>query len=295
MAFFVSKEMQDRFDDQGFVHIPAFISKSQVETILGYIRDKAVRVDVPDMYSNLEDLDRDSAFEIEKLLCDNFRTGIDRNFRNYRIAGSSFLFKGTGKHSESRLHQDWNIVDETKYRSMVIWVALEKVDQVNGCLVAVPGSHNWPPSIRSSNTGSLHLKFNKRLDRHIVSLPVESGDAVIYALNTFHGSKPNRSASTRKSAVVSITESDAVPVHYFRDTEKDRMYVVKADNAFMYDMYFRLSRGEKVTLDQLEVLEEVREYHRYLFTEADFFRLVDDKPGLLYRLRKLLSPANSYI
>ena len=255
MQIFKNDTLQNKFEEDGFVVIPSFLDKVRVQEILAFIKEKNVRTNVKSMYSNLEELDKNAALEVEEFLAKVYNNGLEKYFQDYKIAGSSFLFKGTSRDSASYLHQDWNIVDETKDTSMVIWVPLEKVDEENGCLVVVPGSHKWQTTIRSSNIDSIHLKYTKRLEPYIQSVPANPGDAIIYSLNTFHGSKPNFTKTTRKSAVVSITNKNAQPTHYFKDA--DKVYAVNGDNEFMYKMFFRLRNGEKVALSEVEVLNEV--------------------------------------
>ena len=39
------------------------------------------------------------------------------------------------------LHQDFNFVDHSVHRSVHVWIALADVDERNGCLTVLPGSH----------------------------------------------------------------------------------------------------------------------------------------------------------
>jgi hypothetical protein len=288
MGFFKDEQLQQQFDKDGFVVIRSFLAKENVDHILRFIVEKGVKTNVKSMYSNLEDLNRDAAHEVESFLCKEYAAGLSAYFKSYKIAGSSFLFKGPSKDSASYLHQDWNIIDETKYNAAVIWVPLEPVNEENGCLVVVPGSHKWQPTIRSSNIDSIHLKYTKRLEPYIQSVPAQPGDAIIYGLNTFHGSKPNFTNSTRKSAVVTIADENAVPLHYFKDETSQKVLEVNGDNEFMYKMFFRLRNGEKVRLDEVEVLGEVPNYEEFLMSEQDFYAYLNDKPKLLYKIRDFL-------
>jgi ectoine hydroxylase-related dioxygenase (phytanoyl-CoA dioxygenase family) len=288
MGFFKDDTLQQQFNDNGFVIVRSFLEMKNVENILQFIKEKGVKTDVKSMYSNLEELDKAAAHEVESFLCDEYKVGLSKYFKNYKIAGSSFLFKGPSKDSASYLHQDWNIIDENQYQAAVIWVPLEPVNDENGCLVVVPGSHKWQPTIRSSNIDSIHLKYSQRLEPYIQSVPAQPGDAIIYGLNTFHGSKPNFSKSTRKSAVVSISDENAVPLHYFKDEASQKVFEVNGDNEFMYKMFFRLRNGEKVGLNEVEVLREVPNFEQYLMREQDFYAYLNDKPRLLGRIRNFL-------
>ncbi|MFN7149886.1 MAG: phytanoyl-CoA dioxygenase family protein, partial [Microthrixaceae bacterium] len=145
-----------------------------------------------------------------------FAEPAEQVFDRARLGGASFLVKGTGPDSASTPHQDWNNVEEDQTLSLSIWVPLVDVDESNGALQVIPGSHRCRPSVRSLDTPSLYLDFTDELEPHLRAVPARAGEAVLYAHNLFHGSRPNRSEEIRVSAVAGVTHEHSRLVHYRR-------------------------------------------------------------------------------
>lgn len=84
------------------------------------------------------------------------------------------------------------------------WVALEDVDEANGCLYVYPGSHKLP-ELTLINTGIVkrppalwNILYQKRLERLVEKnnykktlLPVKRGQVIIWAGNLLHGGVNN--------------------------------------------------------------------------------------------------------
>ena len=277
MLLFKDTARQEDFDKNGFHYIPEFMSMKSINKMKDFFEEIKPGFHIDRMYSPMEDMDVDLSHRVETFLTEMYQPGRDKYFENYRIAGSTFLLKGPGKNSDSRLHQDFNIVNESKFRSCAIWVPMQDVDEHNGCLIAIPGSHKWKKTIRSASFESLHLKYTKRLNKHIVPIPAKAGDAIVYMLGVWHGSWPNYSDKVRKCSVLSLTEKDAQPIHYFWDNKEDKVYEVLGDNEFMYSMYFKLENRISVPLGDVKVIEQLDNYKSYVMGKDEFYSFVEDK------------------
>ena len=51
------------------------------------------------------------------------------------------LVKWPGQDGAMGTHQDWTFVDERRFRSVTVWCPLVDVEQRNGALELLPGSH----------------------------------------------------------------------------------------------------------------------------------------------------------
>jgi ectoine hydroxylase-related dioxygenase (phytanoyl-CoA dioxygenase family) len=124
---------------------------------------------------------------------------------NAILRGSEICVNGLiVKVSESKFgtvqfHQDYTFVDPKVHRAANIWCPLIDVNEENGCLKVIPGSHrslkcfgiSTPlPSPFASVSQILNSKFAK-------SIPVRAGWAVFYDSRLIHGSDENRSSTKR--------------------------------------------------------------------------------------------------
>lgn len=220
-----------RLQRDGFLVVP-FLSPEALDE-LRQLWDEVRPDRVHGIWSNVHTLSPEDNARVDAAITQAFRQPAAELFADGRLAGASFLVKGTGEDSASTPHQDWNNVQEDVAQSVSIWCPLVDVDEHNGALQVVAGSHRLRPSIRSLDTPSLYLDFDADLEPHLTCVPARAGDAVLYTHNLFHGSKPNRSDEVRVSVVSGVLPHGARHVHYRRSAEReDAFEVLDVDRQF---------------------------------------------------------------
>ena len=112
--------------------------------------------------------------------------------------------------SEFPWHQDNGYVPIEPTTNLTIWIALDDVDEQNGCVWVVPGSHKGGllPH-RSPNAGSWHLTV--AVDGDGVPAKLKAGEAVIFTGLTLHRSKLNHTNKPRRAFFIEYTDATA---HY---------------------------------------------------------------------------------
>ena len=159
----------------------------------------------------------------------------DRILKGHRSLNHVFIIKVQGDHTTFPVHQDWNVVDETKYTSVNIWVPLWDVDENSGALWILKGSHNINRHIRGA--GCLFPNYygiKDYLKEKATSINVKAGTAVIFYHNTIHGSPPNTDKHPRVVIAFSAIPEKA-PLHiYFQKNENSPLEVHHPDDDFMY-------------------------------------------------------------
>lgn len=105
--------------------------------------------------------------------------------------------------SKHPLHQDLHYFPFRPAESIVAtWTAMERVDERNGCLFVIPGSHkgqlykhDYPPNIKNKAYHGV-LGFDNVPK---VNLVMEKGDTVFFHPILLHGSGPNLTKGFRKA------------------------------------------------------------------------------------------------
>jgi len=121
---------------------------------------------------------------------------------------------------EVPLHQDWSFVDDRAWRSVNVWCPLDDVDDANGCLRVVPGSHAAARQPRAAGSGFFFAEIEPVLRQHLRSVPMRAGQAVVFDHCLFHCSPPNGSDELRVAATAALLPQGA-PMRYYHGTDSD--------------------------------------------------------------------------
>ena len=101
-----------------------------------------------------------------------------------------------------RLHQDSQYYGEPTQHAHIItvWIPLVDVDEGNGCLYVIPGSHRWG-LIGSARDENNRMRSFEDVEARAapVPVPMKLGDILLFSNMTFHGSKVNLSDAVRFS------------------------------------------------------------------------------------------------
>jgi hypothetical protein len=105
-------------------------------------------------------------------------------------------------------HQDWSYwTRTTPQRHISVYIALDDMDEENGCLQVVPGSHRWGKLPGVEFGGAMdqlhtHLSEEQREEFAPVAVPLRAGQASIHHSGLVHGSLANRSDRPRRGIVL---------------------------------------------------------------------------------------------
>ncbi|BBD63068.1 hypothetical protein NIES2109_59180 (plasmid) [Nostoc sp. HK-01] len=86
-----------------------------------------------------------------------------------------------------------------------IWLALDKVNQQNGRLEYIKGSHRWGKELREDSNPAW---FSQPESHELLSWDMEPGDCLVHHLLTIHHSVTNISSTQRRAVVTNWTGDD---------------------------------------------------------------------------------------
>jgi hypothetical protein len=159
----------------------------------------------------------------------NFEEPISKYFHDCRPLGGSFVVKSKTNTNRLHPHQDWNIVDENKFRSFNIWVPLIDLNQSNGAIRVMPRSHKWIKSFRGPNIPDNFDNVREHIWSKMIPLHMKAGEALIYDHRLFHASDPNQTNELRIAAVFGIIPQNAEMLYYFGKVDKIEVYESSVD------------------------------------------------------------------
>jgi len=131
--------------------------------------------------------------------------------KQLRVWHDQIQFKPPNHGGVNHWHQDgpyWPIL--TPKNLVTAWTALDDVDESNGCMSMVPGSHLWGNHIRLLEGIEDFQQMPTNLAGHkveVVRCPVRKGEVHYHHAMTWHGSHGNASNRPRR----------AIAIHYMAE------------------------------------------------------------------------------
>lgn len=180
---------------------------------------------------------RAEAIAADRTVRRHVRSLLARDLPGWRPFLGAYVVKGTTSNRVS-LHQDWTYVDERVARSYLAWIPLVDVDDGNGAMRFVPGSHRWSDGIRASGR-AMPLVGDEDQDRLVeatVTVTLDAGEAVLYDSAAVHGSAANDSGRFRPAVVVALAP-EGCPVLHFHECGTGLLGAL-VDDAFFTEQPF---------------------------------------------------------
>ena len=131
--------------------------------------------------------------------------------KELRVWHDQIQYKPAEQGGVTSWHQDapaWPVI--APMTEVSAWVALDDVDESNGCMSMVPGSHRWGDASellhQLASFDAVPVSFHGH-DVRVVRRPVRKGEVHYHHALTWHGSHANTSGRPRR----------AIAIHYMLD------------------------------------------------------------------------------
>jgi ectoine hydroxylase-related dioxygenase (phytanoyl-CoA dioxygenase family) len=178
----------------------------------------------------------------------------DRFLREYtllRIGIFDKLPRGAG----IEVHQHTSIVDESRHRSLTIWLPLTDTSVEMGTLHVVKGSHEFTNHVRAKNQGrdAFGRVSMRVMARHSTPVALRARQAVLFDDRLLHWSPPNRSPLIRTALQLALVPEEAELVVYFRTSAHELVKCV-VDRKTYRENWLNQESPEK-----FEQIEKVRQ------------------------------------
>ena len=128
-----------------------------------------------------------------------------------------YSVKPASPNSELGPHQDFSLVDESRGASLYLWIPLEDVNERNGTLHVVPGSHLFANRIRSQHVPAVFDEVLPLVRREAMRLDCRAGELIIMVSGVIHFSPPNLSKELRLAAHGIVKPISLPLVFYYAD------------------------------------------------------------------------------
>ncbi len=141
---------------------------------------------------------------------------------NLQLYGDQALYKPAGDGGSIYWHQDNAYWKCTPATAVTCWITLDDVDDDNGAIRVIPGSHReLVAHDRVTATGPLLDAGAQADETKAVTVDLPAGGAMLHHCLTFHASGPNRSRRQRRAFAfhymapgTTTQDGDAMPVSF---------------------------------------------------------------------------------
>ena len=226
-------DLKNIYDENGYNHIPELFSKSDMELINKefdrYIKDCVPKMKEGEVYY-VDKENKDTLMQMQKLEeYDAFFHDLFHNSKIKELAANAlgedviprameYFNKPPGKSNPTPPHQDGYYFMLKKHNAVTCWLALEKVDEENGCIHYVKGSHKseYRPHGRSNVLGFSQgiTDFGNEEDKkNTVSFPGEPGTFLIHNAKTIHWAEGNKSQTRTRKALGFIYYGESAEIN----------------------------------------------------------------------------------
>lgn len=216
------ESLKPAFDRDGFVVVRQFLSASEMAELTGNL-DRYVREVVhtlPDSHAFYVDRGRPETLkQMQHMGVDPFFADYVRHPRWVALARTlvsedaaaeapEWFNKPPGATHPTPPHQDNYYFNLKPPNVVTIWLALDSVDDDNGCLRYVAGSHRLGvrPHARSNIVGFSQgiTDYGAQDEAREVRVHLQPGDAVAHHGETIHRADPNRSTNRQRRAFAMV-------------------------------------------------------------------------------------------
>jgi hypothetical protein len=209
---------------EGYVTLP-LLNTIEVAALIELFWQNHTEEEVKGLYVTSHVKDNASIHGISDGIQAIFKRSLVEHIQDGMTLGGTFICKSSNQIEALQPHQDWSIVDESRFRSFTIWVALEDVNDENGCMYVLPRSHEYVRGYRHISIPSVFGQIYDTVWKHMKPIHLKAGEAIIFDHALGHASKPNTTDHVRIAATHSLISPDPEMRFYWNNNGIVEEYV----------------------------------------------------------------------
>jgi hypothetical protein len=245
MSTMVIRNTEDAgaFRRDGYIVIP-FLDQAQVDELRQFyfqhheeddVRRQTIPSYAPGFYTSTFNNDLAYRQAMNAAVTRVCAPALERVFVEYRVFFAGFLVKLPDANGRLRVHQDPTLVDEARFMPVNVWCPLQDIDERNGALRVLPGSHLLFSGPRATSIPAPWQSYERLIERRMASIHMPAGSAVLFTQATLHASEPNRSDQPRITATLFVCyRSASIQIAHRNPATPHTIDLYAQDDDFMF-------------------------------------------------------------
>jgi phytanoyl-CoA hydroxylase len=219
MDAMVGAEQKRQWDEEGYLVVPGLFSTEEADSYREYYMDLRATGEYPGDFPGVDPQSDDPLKRYPRMIHMHrwderslaWLTDARLNRAMTELEGvepyavqTMLYFKPPGARGQA-LHQDQFYLKASPGTCMAAWMALDRCDVENGCMVVVPGTHRLPVlCTTAADTRESFTDVTVPVPEGMEAVPVEMhpGDVLFFNGQLIHGSYANRSGDRFRRALI---------------------------------------------------------------------------------------------
>ena len=236
---FIDPKLNEQFEKDGYCKLP-LLQDEQIQALRQFAKSQLLTKEILNtdygMYVSLEE-SPDLKSKALKSVQESVVPLLSEHLQDYQIHLGGYLIKAPDHSKYTFPHQDWTFIDnQTNDVSATVWISLYDLDEKNGTLGFLKGSHQFLDFVIGSPSPAVPTPLMGKEAETFPYLkfePVKAGDALIFNNKTIHAAQPNCGDFFRIAVGVGITPANSSLFHYFLNPENDSEFLkLKVEEQF---------------------------------------------------------------
>lgn len=221
---FYNENYQSELEQKGYVKVP-FLSSEEVSHLLNELEklrpddsfdpkgDDELKIT---FHTTVYDTNVVYKRKAINLIKETFAPHISSLLYGNEMLVSSFFVKQSGKGGLNP-HQHSPVTSNVNDKAVIVWCPLIDVDEHNGTLQVIEGSHKIVPNLSVYGYPPFFMDYMETMKSLSKPISLIAGEAIIFDNYLIHWSTENNTNSPRYTAQAQYIPSNAKPIFYYFD------------------------------------------------------------------------------
>ena len=205
---------QEEFFTRGFITTPLLDSQNLASCL--EVFSASHRATERDKYNSLDLDESERPMGLYDQLWPLLEPSIARILSEYKAFGVNFAVKTAESQATFTPHIDDIHADESCFTGVNCWIPLVDVNENNGGLYFIEGSHRLDLPIRGIGLPFPFESYSEKIASQGIPLELKAGTGIFFHSKIIHGSPMNQSGKDRPAIIVGLLPNEAKPIVHMR-------------------------------------------------------------------------------